>query len=63
MNRHERRKAAARSQPERQRTIAAAADVLARAAATDSTVSGATLMLPSGETIYLPASPPSQVPQ
>lgn len=63
MNRHERRKAAARSRPERQHTIAAAADILAQAAATDSSVSGMTLMLPSGETIYLPASAPSQVTQ
>ena len=63
MNRHERRKAAARSRPERQDTIAAAADILARAAATDSTVRGVTLMLPDGETIYLPVSEPSQVTQ
>lgn len=63
MNRHERRKAAVSSRQERQRTIAKAADILARAVATDSTVSGVTLILPSGETIYLPAHAPSQASQ
>lgn len=57
MNRHEHRRAArGKAKPfDRAALIASTVDILART--TDETVTGATLMLPSGEMIYLPAAP------
>ncbi len=57
MNRHERRRAAhGKPKPfDRAALIASTASILA--STTDETVTGATLMLPDGEMIYLPAAP------
>ncbi len=57
MNRHERRRAARdKGKPfDRAALIASTVDILA--STTDETVVGATLMLPDGEVVYLPAAP------
>lgn len=59
MNRHERRAAAARALTEKSRSqiIAEAIDFLAELGSADPGVSGASLILPSGEIKYLDIQP------
>lgn len=55
MNRHQRRAAASRAAKTRHAAVSNALTCLTAAAIADPTVTGATLMLPDGETLHLSA--------